>query len=245
MKRYFYIFALLAAGIAFSGCASLSAVDQKKIDAYLADKPKELHPFLTKVVAGEKRNRALNQMRAGLAAMKSGHNDLAAKLFDDALLTIETIYGGDEKAAKARGLFSAEDRKVFRGEPYERAMLYYYRGILYLMQGDYENARASFKSGYLQDTLAEKEKFRGDFALLAFLEGWASQCNGKPRPGQGGILPGEKIEQPSGHSQAPGQRADTGGPWIRPREIRRRGTWRSPQNQIQPTKRAAIRHLDG
>ena len=36
----------------------------------------------------------------------------------------------------------------------------------------------SFKSGILQDTLAEQEKYRGDFALLDFLTGWASQCNG-------------------------------------------------------------------
>ena len=57
-------------------------------------------------------------------------------------------------------------------------MAFYYRGILYLMEEDYENARASFKSGILQDTLAEQEEYAQDFALLEFLEGWSSQCNG-------------------------------------------------------------------
>ena len=171
---------ICAAIALLAGCASLTPIDQKKVDAFLADKPKEMHPLLTRLVAEGERNRVLNQMRAGLAAMDLGHDDLAAKMFDEALLTIETIYADNEKAKQARGMFSAEDRKVFRGEPYERAMAYYYRGILYLMKGDYENARASFKSGFLQDTLAEKEKYRGDFALLAFLEGWASQCNGNP-----------------------------------------------------------------
>lgn len=162
------------------GCTSggMDQMNQKKVDLFLADKPKELHPVFAKIVAEGERNNVLNRLRAGLAAMESGHNDLAGRTFDDALLTIEAIYGGDEKAKQARGLFSAEDRKVFRGEPYERAMAYYYRGILYLMGADYENARASFKSGFLQDTLAEEEEFRGDFALLTFLEGWASQCNG-------------------------------------------------------------------
>ena len=173
------VFTVLLPVLIFSGCASTSPeVDEKEVAAYLADKPKEAHPLFRQVVAEGERSHVLHRLRAGLAAMELGHDELAAKTFDEALLTIETIYGGDEKAAKARGLFSAEDRKVFRGEPYERAMAYYYRGLLYLMKGDYENARASFKSGSLQDSLAEKEEFRQDFALLEFLEGWASQCNG-------------------------------------------------------------------
>lgn len=161
-----------------SGCASSPGYDEKALADYLQDKPTGLRGVFGKVVTEGEGNHVLNRLRAGLAAMDAGHDDLAAETFDEALLTIETIYGGDEKAAKARGLFSAEDRKVFRGEPYERAMAYYYRGILYLKEGDYENARASFKSGILQDTLAEQEQYRQDFALLEYLEGWASQCNG-------------------------------------------------------------------
>ena len=172
---------LVSAVLALSGCAgtaTLPEMDEKQLAAQLQDKPEELHPLFTRVVVEGERNHVLNRLRAGLAAMDAGHDALAARTFDEALLTIETIYGGDEKAAKARGLFSAEDRKVFRGEPYERAMAYYYRGILYLKEGDYENARASFKSSILQDTLAEQEQYRQDFALLEYLEGWASQCNG-------------------------------------------------------------------
>ena len=152
-------------------------VDPKAIQAYLADKPAKTHKLYAKVMTEGERNRVLNLLRAGLASMELGHKDLAARSFDEALLTIETVYAGDKKAEQARSTFTAEDRKIFRGEPYERAMAFYYRGILYLMEGDYENARASFKSGILQDTLAEQEKYRGDFALLDFLSGWASQCN--------------------------------------------------------------------
>lgn len=152
--------------------------DEKKVQSYLADKPAETHKFYSKVVTEGERNRVLNLLRAGLVSMELGHSSLAARSFDEALVTIETIYAGDKKAEQARSNFTAEDRKIFRGEPYERAMAFYYRGVLYLMEGDYENARASFKSGILQDTLAEREKYRGDFALLDFLAGWASQCNG-------------------------------------------------------------------
>lgn len=158
-----------------SGC---STGNQVQLAGHLEGKPKELHPVFQKVVLEGERNQVLNRLRAGLTAMEFGYNSLASRTFDEALLTIETIYGGDEKSKQARAMFTAEDRKVFRGEPYERAMAFYYRGVLYLMEGDYENARASFKSGSLQDTLAEKEEYQQDFALLEFLEGWASHCNG-------------------------------------------------------------------
>ena len=161
------------------GCAAtVPGVDKEAVQAYLSDKPPETHNLYTRVLVEGEHNRVLNLLRSGLAAMELGHDELAARTFDEALLTIETIYGDDARAAAARGIFSAEDRKTFRGEPYERAMAFYYRGILYLMEGDYENARASFRTGVLQDTLAEQDEYRQDFALLEFLEGWSSQCNG-------------------------------------------------------------------
>ena len=169
---------VLLFGLVIAGCASSPEYDEEALAAYLQDKPDELRGVFGKVVTEGERNHVLNRLRAGVAAMDAGHDALAARAFDEALLTIEALYGGNEEAAKARSLFSAEDRKVFRGEPYERAMAYYYRGILHLKDGDYENARASFKSGSLQDTLAEQEEFQQDFALLEYLEGWASQCNG-------------------------------------------------------------------
>ncbi len=184
--------AATAAIFALSGCMSTTVApqlgaekrvgtkpqtDEKKVQSYLADKPSETHKFYSRVVRENERNRVLNLLRAGLVSMELGHHDLAAQSFDEALITIETVYADSKQAEQARSIFSAEDRKIFRGEPYERAMAFYYRGVLYLMGGDYENARASFKSGVLQDTLAEQNRYRGDFAILDFLAGWASQCN--------------------------------------------------------------------
>lgn len=176
--RQRFVWIVLVAALATGGCGTTTSVDPEAERSYLSDKPVAAHHFFRKVVREGERSHVLNRLHAGLVAMELGDNRVAAQTFDEALLTIETIYGGNEQAKKARGTFTAEDRKVFRGEPYERAMAFYYRGVLYLMEGDYENARASFKSGGLQDTLAEQEEFRQDFALLEFLEGWSSQCNG-------------------------------------------------------------------
>lgn len=169
---------------ALGACASVQdhemefAVAPEEMTAYLADKPEPLHPLYATTLRQGPRNAVLNHMRAGLAALELGADDTAARSFDLALEGIEAVYADSEEAAQARSNFVKENAKDFKGEPYERAMAYYYRGLLYLREGDFENARASFKGGLLQDTMAEAEEHSQDFALLAFLEGWASQCNG-------------------------------------------------------------------
>lgn len=169
---------LLAFGCASTTNYEITQVPDSVMSAYLQDKPSLLHYHYMRVLHEGQRNLVLNHMRAGLAAMELGEFGLAEESFDIALLNIESVYTDDENAVKARSLWYEEGRKDFKGEPYERAMAYYYRGLLYLRKGDYENARASFKGGLLQDTMAEQEIYQADFALLIFLEGWSSMMLG-------------------------------------------------------------------
>lgn len=169
---------LLASGCASTTDYEIIQVPDSVMSAYLENKPSLLHYHYMRVLREGQRNLVLNHMKAGLAAMELGEFDLAEESFDTALLNIESVYTDDENAAKARSLWYEEGRKDFKGEPYERAMAYYYRGLLYLRKGDYENARASFKGGLLQDTMAEQEIYQADFALLIFLEGWSSMMLG-------------------------------------------------------------------
>lgn len=174
----------LVLAVMLSGCAGPQEheleveVAPAEMAAWLDGKPGPLHPHYRTVLRQGPRNAVLNHMRTGLAAMELGADEQAARSFDDALLGIETVYALNEQAAEARSNFTKENAKDFKGEPYERAMAYYYRGLVYLREGDYENARASFRGGLIQDTMAADETFAQDFALLAFLDGWASQCNG-------------------------------------------------------------------
>ena len=148
--------------------------------AYIADKPASLHNHFYVTLAQGDRNRVLNDMRLGLATLQMGRYDLAETMFDDALQRIEAVYADNAKAKQARELFVKETTKDFKGEPYERAMSYFYRGLLYLRAGDYDNARASFKGGALQDAFAEDDQFRADLASMPFLQGWASKCANNP-----------------------------------------------------------------
>lgn len=123
---------------------------------------------------GPPRDKVLWQYRLAAADMRQGRYQEAKQLLDDALLTLGGIYGKDPNARKARGYFHEEATKTFIGEPYERVMAYYYRGILYWMDGEPDNARACFRSAQFEDSVAEEQQFSSDYVLLDYLDGLAT-----------------------------------------------------------------------
>lgn len=137
-----------------------------------------LEDFLRRREAEGPQNRVLNNMEIGARSFWSGRYDDARLAFDDCILNIESVFADDQSALQARSLWHEEGAKTFKGEPYERAMVFFYRGLLFLRAGDYENARAAFRRGQLQDAFAEEQQNQSDFALLLFLEAWASHLNG-------------------------------------------------------------------
>jgi len=124
-------------------------------------------------VAPEK-DRVLWDYRIAGSALRAGKFDEAKARLDDAIARIGGLITNDEAARKARSLFSAEIEKVFIGEPYERVMAYYYRGLLYWRDGEPDNARACFRSGQFIDSGAQGEDYKSDYALLDYLDGLAS-----------------------------------------------------------------------
>jgi hypothetical protein len=53
-------------------------------------------------------------------------------------------------------------------------MAYFYRGVLYWMDGERDNARACFRSAQLEDSDTEKHEFAGDYVLCDYLDGLAT-----------------------------------------------------------------------
>jgi tetratricopeptide (TPR) repeat protein len=169
---------VLLAGLAAACAPTGGGAPPSAVSDVYAAKPAPLRPLFARLDAEGGHNAVLNQMEIGLAALAIGDLADAREAFDAALASIELIYADSDSARKARSLWTEEGAKDFKGEPYERAMAYYYRGLLYLAEDDFDNAAASFKGGLLQDSLAETDGFRADFALLMFLEGWSHQCRG-------------------------------------------------------------------
>jgi tetratricopeptide (TPR) repeat protein len=150
-----------------------------EIAAYVDTKPEALRPYYRNLFTQGERNAVLNFKRLGLAAMQAEMYKEAEWAFDRALERIEAVYANNPQANAARSIFHNESNKDFKGEPYERAMAYYYRGLLYLRAGDFSNARASFKSAEYQDTLSDSETFEADFAVMNYLIGWTFMCEGQ------------------------------------------------------------------
>jgi tetratricopeptide (TPR) repeat protein len=167
MKHFCRILAA-AVSLGLAGCAT---TDPKSTVALtgniLVDGPEA-------IAHGPRRDKVLWQYRTAAAAMRQGQFDVAKPLLDDALLTLGGVYGKDAEARKSRGYFSREARKTFIGEPYERAMAYFYRGVIYWMDGEPDNARACFRSAEFEDSDAENEDYAGDWVLPEYLDGLAS-----------------------------------------------------------------------
>lgn len=154
----------LAACLLLAGCATVddgsAPVRRTAADAAAA--------------APAERDRVLFAYRAAASALRRGDFDEAKTKLDDAIARIGGIIANDADAARARSLFAAESTKTFIGEPYERVMAYYYRGLLYWRDGQPDNARACFRTGQIIDSDPDQKTYGSDYVLLDYLDGFAS-----------------------------------------------------------------------
>jgi len=176
--------ALIGISVVLSGCAQVGPTQYQTLDVsteeqnIIAAKPAYLKQDYTTLFEEGARNQVLNLMQIGKKAFARGDLDIAEEALDQAILQVEHVYANSESATKARSLWHEEGAKEFKGEPYERSMLYYYRGLTYLAKEDFENARASFLNAIMQDAFAEEEQHRSDMVSQLFLIGWSAQKMG-------------------------------------------------------------------
>lgn len=190
-KNWYRPAAIFVTAATLAGCATMSGTGRSEAaaqgvsnpivahaDQFASGEPVALQPFFKALYIEGEHNAVLNFDYLGLAALDTGHYSVAAKALDAAITRIQAIYANNPSAQKAKSLFAAEKVKDFKGEPYERAMTYFYRGLLYARVGDYQNARASFLSAEEQSMMSYKETYKNTFGLMDYLAGWASHCDG-------------------------------------------------------------------
>jgi tetratricopeptide (TPR) repeat protein len=108
-----------------------------------------------------------------------GDEEKAQTLFLDCYHDLLEFF--DPKSEKkAAGVWGAEVKKVYKGEPYEQATLCLMLGVLFLKEGDVDNALACFKSGQIADSDVEDEEYRTDYSLLQFLESLCYRLRQQP-----------------------------------------------------------------
>lgn len=165
MRRAFL--AILTLAVLGTGCAARKSGIPPSLEGRLV--PESAMPMMVQLQAGGPRDWVLHLDHMASQSMMTGDREFAKAALDAAVLEINNVFGTTTDATKARTLFFGENAKQFKGDPYERAMTFLYRGVLYMQDGDYENARAMFRSGVLQDTFAEESQDKADWQIFDYL----------------------------------------------------------------------------
>jgi len=90
-------------------------------------------------------NRVLICLRLAVAAMAAGDTETAKSELRDATRIIDAFHTNTNMQEWV-ALFGDETVKVFKGEPYERALAHWYLGLIYYAEGDYDNAGACLRN---------------------------------------------------------------------------------------------------
>jgi len=111
----------------------------------------------------------VNNLRLASAEMAPYRLDDAEASFLRAIEVINST--GVNNGGRTLGAVLVDEKiKVWKGEPFERAMASYYLGVIYYMRHDYQNARASFENAlfklrdYNPDRPNDSKDVDSDFA---------------------------------------------------------------------------------
>ena len=128
---------------------------------------------LKPLAANPDENFVLNNARLGSSALAEYDFDEAEAAFLRAYEVINAT-GVNKGGRDVAAVLINEKHKVWKGEPFERAMVNFYLGLVYYARHDYENARAAFENSlfklrdYGEDKEVKDDKYReveSDFAL--------------------------------------------------------------------------------
>lgn len=121
------------------------------------------------------RSQALENLRLASMARARGDEDLAEQALRRAVGPMTTFQGSGEFASRV----VAEEKKEWKGEPYEKLAAFTLLGTLLWAEGDRDNALAMYKSAILADTGSAIERYRSDFVPAWVLEGLVFQAEGE------------------------------------------------------------------
>ncbi len=134
---------LLACTLFLPACSETSIRVRNAVTDYYTGEygpaAQELEPLIHK----PNKNYVLNNCRYGSCALAAGQLDNAEQAFLRAYRVMDSV--NTNTGSRVLGAVVVyEGVKVWKGQPFERAMAHYYLGLIFLIKGDYENARAAF-----------------------------------------------------------------------------------------------------
>jgi tetratricopeptide (TPR) repeat protein len=168
----FVVVALAAVG----GCATTTAVnpEYKALAARVDNRPtyNDSARFMQKRCVPGQKDYVMWSMEYASLCLLGGNYDAARK---ELLVCYKNIQTAEDENRAAAAVISDESLKLFKGEPFERAMLCTYLGWLHYIAGDYNNARIFLARADMEDATTEDDMadFRHDFQLAHYWLGRA------------------------------------------------------------------------
>ena len=176
----------VAAMLAGCGPTHQEILARHGVEAYFAGDFRQAVNRLRPLAATTDENFVLNNCRLGSAALAGYDLDEAEGAFLKAYEVINSV-GVNQGGRSVGAVLVDEKLKIWRGEPYERAMANFYLGLVYYMRHDYNNARAAFENALFKlrdydaksDGKPDARQSESNFALATVMLGRSWQRLGR------------------------------------------------------------------
>ena len=134
---------LLACTLFLPACSETSSRVRDAVTLYYTGQYGPAAEDLAPLIHKPNKNYVLNNCRYGSCALAAGQLENAEQAFLRAYRGMDSV--NTSTGSRVLGAVVVyEGVKVWKGQPFERAMAHYYLGLIFLIKGDYENARAAF-----------------------------------------------------------------------------------------------------
>jgi tetratricopeptide (TPR) repeat protein len=141
-----WIWTLILGSLALCGCESQGEEQANQaVVAYYEGDYGQAHALLDPLAKQTNGDFVLNNARLGSTDLADYRLDSAEDAFLRAYEVINSV-GVNDGGRSLGAVLVAENIKVWKGEPFERAMVNFYLGMIYYMRHDYNNARAAFEN---------------------------------------------------------------------------------------------------
>src|SRR5665213_3634423 len=132
--------------IGSGGCANIpqQESDQGVVDYFMGDYARAVER-IKPAAAVKDENFVLNNDRLASAALAAGDFNTAESALLGSYEVINSV-GVNNGGRSLGAALVSENIKVWKGEPFERAMVNFYLGVIYYMRHDYGNARGAFEN---------------------------------------------------------------------------------------------------
>lgn len=183
MLRWLLLLLLIA------GCASNTKTDERisnGLAAYFAGDYDHAVQQFAPLAEKTDENFVLNNLRLGSAQLVAYDLDEAERSFLRAYEVINST--GVNNGGRTLGAVLVDEKiRIWKGEPFERAMANFYLGLIYYLRHDYNNARAAFENALFKlrdyaDPKADQSKFteyESNFTIASIMLGRCWQRLGR------------------------------------------------------------------